>query len=132
MKSCLRSHSLTRLSACLSAVVGIAAETSAWASTTHVVNSCDDSATAATTQGTLRYEILNAAPTDSIDVTGIETACGTSYLTLYSGEIPIKQSALAIFGSGKDAIRTVNGRIFAHTGSGTLSISDLTIESGYY
>lgn len=121
------------LAACLAAVFGFTAHASVSASTTHAITSCDDGATAATTPGTLRYEILHAMQTDAIDVSNISAVCGTSYLTLYEGEIPITQSALAIYGSGTAvAIRTIHGRIFKHTGAGTLSISDLTLESGYY
>jgi len=121
------------LAACLGAVFGLAAHATVSASTTHVITSCDDGATAATTPGTLRYEILHAMQTDAINVSNISVVCGTSYLTLYEGEIPITQSALAIYGSGStNAIRTIHGRIFKHTGAGTLSISELTIESGYY
>ncbi len=132
MKTRLEAFCLAPLAACIASLLGLAAATPAWASTTHTINSCDDGASAATTPGTLRYEILNAAPTDAIDVTTIPTVCGASYITLYSGEIPVKQSTLAIYGSGKEAIRTVHGRLFKHTGTGNLSISDLTIESGYY
>src|SRR5215813_1792007 len=106
---------LTPLAACVYSLFGLAAAP-AWASTTHFLSSCDDGATAATTPGTLRYEILNALPTDAIDVSAIPAVCGTSYLTLYSGEIPVTQSALAIYGSGKEAIRTIHGRLFKHTG----------------
>jgi hypothetical protein len=132
MNSRLEAFRLAPLTACIASLLGLAAATPAWASTTHTINSCDDGASAATTPGTLRHEILNAAPTDAIDVTAIPTVCGASYITLYSGEIPVTQSTLAIFGSGKEAIRTIHGRLFKHTGTGNLSISDLTIESGYY
>ena len=130
MRSRLEVLCLAPLTACISSLLGLAAATPALASTTHTINSCDDGVSAATTPGTLRYEVLNAAPTDAIDVTAIPTVCGTSYITLYSGELPVKQSTLAIFGSGSEAIRTIFGRVFNHSGTGTLSISDLTIESG--
>jgi len=123
---------LAPLAACISSLFGLAVATPVWASTTHTISSCDDGVSAATTPGTLRYEITHAAPTDAIDVTAIPTVCGTSYITLYSGEIPVTQSTLAIYGSGKEAIRTIFGRVFKHSGTGTLSISDLTIESGEY
>jgi hypothetical protein len=132
MKTRLEAFCLAPLTACISSLFGLAAATPVWASTTHTINSCDDGVSAATTPGTLRYEILHAAPTDAIDVTAIPTVCGTSYITLYSGEIPVTQSTLAIYGSGKEAIRTIFGRLFKHSGTGTLSISDLTIESGEY
>ena len=123
---------LAPLAACISSLFGLATATPLWASTTHTINSCDDGASAAATPGTLRYEITHAAPTDAVDVTAIPAVCGTSYITLYSGEIPVTQSTLAIYGSGKEAIRTIFGRVFKHSGTGTLSISDLTIESGEY
>ena len=123
---------LAPLAACISSLFGLATATPLWASTTHTINSCDDGASAAATPGTLRYEITHAAPTDAVNVTAIPAVCGTSYITLYSGEIPVTQSTLAIYGSGKEAIRTIFGRVFKHSGTGTLSISDLTIESGEY
>jgi hypothetical protein len=132
MNTRLDAFCLAPLTACIASLLGLAAATPVCASTTHTISSCDDGVSAAATPGTLRYEIMHAAPTDAIDVTGIPTVCGASYITLYSGEIPITQSTLAIYGSGKEAIRTIHGRLFKHTGTGTLSISALTIESGYY
>lgn len=97
------------------------------------VTSCDDSATAATTPGTLRYSIANAATDDDIDLSKL--MCST--ITL-GGSITIPQNDLQIFGAASNsqtitvAYSRQGARIFDHEGTGYLSISYLNLSDGYF
>ena len=81
--------------------------------------------------GSLREAVVVAASGDTIDLSTL--ACGT--ITLTSGAIVVTQSDLRIQGPGADVL-TIDGyfndRVFHHTGSGTLTLFDLTISDGKY
>jgi len=91
------------------------------------VTSCGDEAGA---NDTLRYAVLVANPYDTIDLSGL--AC--SKITLGSA-IAVTISDLTINGAGADKL-TIDGnhvdRVFKHTGTGTLSLSDLSIVNGTF
>jgi len=98
---------------------------------THTVTSCNDDATAATTAGTLRYEVGHAATGDVLDLSTL--TCST--ITLQSGEIVVPQADLHIKASAANPA-TVNAnfasRVFHHSGTGTLEIEYTTVEEGHY
>jgi hypothetical protein len=81
----------------------------------------------------LRSAVANAADNDSIDL----TACST--ITLTAGDIFVNVDNLTLNGPGADAL-TIDGgasafsygRIFRHTGFGTLSISNMTLADAFY
>ncbi len=98
------------------------------AATMRVVTNCLDSGS-----GSLRDTIV--APTtmsgDTVDLSQLQC----SAITLTSGEIPVAQHDLSITGPGAAFLAIDGGeihRVFRHTGTGTLSISDLTITHGKY
>jgi hypothetical protein len=127
----LQSQRPTAIATCVSALALAAAAQPAFA-TTHHVTSCDDSAAAATTPGTLRFEIGAAGDTDTIDLSTL-TSCST--ITLQSGEIHFTMPNLYIVGNNS-ARKTISGnhasRVFNHAATGTLEIDYLTIASGTY
>jgi hypothetical protein len=93
------------------------------------VTNCDD-----TGQGSLRDTIFNATTGDLIDLT--QLTC--SEITLYTGKIAVSSADLTLLGPGlgHDVINnvTINGygdRIFTQ-GTGTLTISGLTLHGGIY
>jgi hypothetical protein len=93
------------------------------------VTSCDD-----TGPGSLRDTIFNATTGDLVDLT--QLTC--SDITLYAGEIAVSSADLTLLGPGvgSDAINplAINGyddRVFTQ-GTGTLTISGLTIQKGHY
>lgn len=89
------------------------------------VTSCADDGGA----GTLRSVVAGAGSGDIVDLSPL--TCST--MTLAQGEIAVAQDALTIDGPGAAAL-TLNGadasRLFAHTGSGTLSITGLGFTAG--
>lgn len=98
---------------------------------THSVTSCSDDATAATTAGTLRYEVGHAATGDVLDLSTL--TCST--ITLQSGEIVVPQADLHIKASAAkpaDVSANFTSRVFDHTGTGTLEIEYATVEQGRY
>ncbi|GAA0707147.1 choice-of-anchor Q domain-containing protein [Dokdonella soli] len=127
-------HSLrpTRIAACLSAIFSLAAAAKPGFAATHLVTSCDDSASAATTPGTLRFEIGAAADTDIVDLSTL-TSCST--ITLHSGEIHFAVPNLSIVSSSSNR-KTISGnltnRVFNHAAAGTLEVDYLTITAGRY
>ena len=78
---------------------------------------------------TLRHAVTTADPSDTIDLTGL--ACST--ITLQAGAIVVAVSDLTILGPGRNAL-TIDGnhagRVFNHAGTGTLTLTDLTISNG--
>ena len=78
--------------------------------------------------GSLR-DVIAAAPSGAlIDASAL--TCGS--ITLGSGEITITQTDLSIVGPGRGRLRIAPkyGRVFAHSGTGTLTISGVTIAGG--
>jgi len=105
--------------------------TSAATAATHVVMNCLNGGT-----GSLRA-VIGAATTnsgDTVDMSGL--SCATISLT--TGAITITKNSLILKGPGRDALTVKrdsaisNARIFKHTGTGTLTISGLTVSDGYY
>ena len=78
---------------------------------------------------TLRHAVTTADPGDTIDLTAL--ACST--ITLQAGAIVVAVSDLTILGPGPDAL-TIDGnhagRVFNHAGTGTLTLTGLTIANG--
>jgi len=93
------------------------------------VTNCDD-----TGPGSLRDTIFNATTGDLIDLT--QLTC--SEITVYTGSIAVASADLTLLGPGvgPDAVNhlAINGyddRVFTQ-GTGTLTISGLTIQKGHY
>lgn len=92
---------------------------------TRSVTSCADDGSA----GTLRSVVASAASGDIVDLS--QLTCST--ITLTQGEIAIAQDALTIDGPGVSALTLSGGgtsRVFAHAGTGTLSITGLGLTAG--
>ena len=106
------------------ATAGTLASVNALAS---AVTSCNDDPG---DQNTLRYAVLVANPNDTIDLSGL--AC--SKITLGSA-IAVAVSDLTIKGAGADKL-TIDGnhvdRVFKHTGTGSLNLSDLSVVNGTF
>lgn len=94
------------------------------AATLAVVHCADDS-----TPGSLRSVVAGAVSGDSIDLSHL--IC--SRITLQLGAIEIEADDIAFIGPGSGSL-VIDGdgrdRVFFHAASGTLSISDVTIERG--
>ena len=101
------------------------------AAATHAVTSCVDDASSATTPGTLRYGILNAADGDTVDLSGL----GCSTVTLTQGALPVTVDNLTLKGPA-DKTLAIDGsaqdRVLIHQGSGTLNVQNLTVRNGYF
>jgi hypothetical protein len=132
-QSALITIRLTPLAGCLATLFSSAAP--AVVPTTWTVNSCSDADTGTGLTGTLRYGVDNAASGDIIDMSAL--ACST--ITLKAGAIPVAQNSLTVTGPGKDKL-TITGNdsgtieqypVFYHTGTGTLTISGMTLAYGY-
>jgi len=113
----------TRLAAALAVAFALSADASAGS-----VTNCFDNGDA----GDLRHVIAAAVESETIDV----SAC-TGTISLKSPEIPIALNSLKIQGPGMDSLTLdadVSGflihRVFNHTGSGTLTVSAVTISHG--
>lgn len=99
--------------------------------TTLAVTSCDDDGS----PSTLRAVVAAAGEGDTVDLT--QLSCST--ITLMSGQISIDVDDLTIEGPGADAL-TIDGnygagdasigRVFLHSGTGTLTIDGLTLTKG--
>jgi hypothetical protein len=121
---------LTPLALCLSAALSvspcaaIAAHATRPASLLAVGSCADDGAS-----DTLRSVVATAVSGDTVDLTGL--TCG--HITLLTGEIDVPVDDLTINGPGRDAL-TIDGngagRVIAHFGAGTLTLSALTIANG--
>jgi hypothetical protein len=91
------------------------------------VTNCNDEGA-----GSLRDAVENIAVSgDTVDMTGLN--CST--ITLISGAITTTADDLAIIGPGTDMngmtiLAGHNSQIFAHLGTGTLTLEDLTVTSG--
>lgn len=99
------------------------------AATTRVVTNCLDSGS-----GSLR-DTIGAVTTVSGDEVTFSASLPCSTITLSGGEIPIAQHDLTITGPGAATLAIDGGdihRVFRHNGTGTLSISGLTITHGKY
>jgi len=103
--------------------------------TTWTVNTCDEANTGSNTTGSLRYAAAHAADqNDVIDMTGL--SCSTISLT--TGAIVFAQHNLNVNGPGRDKLTITgkhsgtveNDRIFTHTGTGTLTFKDISIQYG--
>ncbi len=98
---------------------------------TQAVTSCVDNSSSATTAGTLRYAVLNAADGDVIDL----SACKNSTITLTQGALPITVDNLTVTADATSNNVTISGggtdRVFYDTGSGSyLTLSYLTVSNG--
>lgn len=92
------------------------------------VTNCNDSG-----PGSLRNAIATAASGDRVDARTL--GCGT--ITLTSGQLQVFANNLTIIGPGRDALVVRNGvapgpssRVIHHTGTGTLTVSAVTIADG--
>lgn len=89
------------------------------------VTNCNDSGT-----GSLRQAIAIAGNNDTIDASGL--TC--SSITLSNGALAVAQQNLFIQGPGRDALTirpaTKYRRVITHTGTGTLSITGVTLANG--
>jgi hypothetical protein len=91
---------------------------------TRTVSNCNDSGT-----GSLRNAIAGALSGDTIDLSQL----GCSRITLSGGTIAVPQADLELVGRGRTALTidgNRNGRVFDHTGIGTLRIRHLSIANG--
>jgi len=92
------------------------------------VTSCGDDIGDATT---LRYAVLTANPAEKIDLSAL--AC--SKITLQHGAIAVVQDDLTVSAAGPEKLTidgNQSGRVFTHTGKGTLSLSGLTVANGSF
>ena len=107
------------------------------------VTSCDDSATAPVTPGTLRYEVANAADGATVDF-NLPGACNST-ITLETAALAVAQNSLTIQGpaGGYITLRNdlngaynggtqVTDRVIAHSGTGTLTLTRLHVSQGYF
>jgi hypothetical protein len=104
--------------------LALLAATPAFATNLPVLNCADDGS-----PGTLRSIVAAATSGDIIDLGGL--ACST--IVLAGGEITTSANDLSFVGPGAAQLAIDGGhasRIFNHAGSGTLSISGLTLENG--
>jgi hypothetical protein len=132
-----RSSRKVRVSRCAAAVAlalslpdATAAEQgpAAWLPDSIVIENCDDSG-----PGSLRDAVTGAASGDMIDLS--QLTCST--ITLTSGAIEIPQDDLYLKYSGEGGTPptidgNLAGRVFHHTGYGTLRLVGLTISNGKY
>jgi hypothetical protein len=119
-----------RLVTALSTVLGLVSIESCAAV---FVTNCNDSG-----PGSLRTQIGAAAEGATVDLSQLTTSsdgCSQSKITLSSGEIPVQRNSLTIAGSSSNRLKVVPAnfhasRIFNHSGTGKLTISDLNIYYG--
>lgn len=127
----------------LFASLALAAELASPLATAATVTSCDDGPTAATTPGTLRYEVANAAESATIDFS-LPAECNST-ITFETAALAVTQNALTIEGpiGGYVTLRNdltgaynggtaVDDRVIAHSGTGTLALTRLLISQGYF
>lgn len=119
----LRPHPLALcLASALLAPAGAAV--AAPAGSTVLVENCDDAGA-----GSLRAAVAAASSGAEIDLSGL--ACGT--ITLTSGAITVTAADLRLTGPGRKALAISGGdndRVFDHSGTGTLSLTGLTLTHG--
>src|SRR5262249_50926278 len=89
----------------------------------------------ATHTGSLRFAVANAASGDIVSMVGL--SCGT--ISLQTGAITIAQNNLTLNGPGMQKLAITgaynatieNDRVINHTGRGTLTINNLSVQFGY-
>ena len=117
-----------RLSGCSAAMLALLAlgHADRASAATRLVTNCNDHGL-----GSLRHMVKIAASGDTVDLQNIDCR----RIDLSNGEIAVPQSDLTIVGPGRHDL-TIDGnrlgRIFSHTGTGTLRISSLSITRGYF
>jgi hypothetical protein len=98
------------------------------------VQNCADDGSAGSLRGAIAAANLDTS-IDTVDLTGLPTApgCTNSSITLSMGEIPISRASLTIKGPSTNATLNARGlgRLFGHTGSGTLTVENLDLFNGY-
>lgn len=107
-------------------VLAVLATTPAFATNLPVLNCADDGSA-----GSLRNIVATATTADTVDLSRL--ACGT--IMLSSGEIAVGVTDLSFVGPGPAQLAIDGGhasRIFSHAGSGTLSVSGMTLQNGSY
>jgi hypothetical protein len=118
-----RAHALRPLAACLIVAFAIQTPGISWANNLIVSNCGDDGS------GSLRDAVARAATGDTVDLTRLRC----SNITLTSGEIATSLNDLSLIGPGAAALN-ISGdglsRVFDHTGTGTATLSGLTISDG--
>ena len=147
----LRAIRLRPLALCLGTALAATVASSALA---HVppaiwtVNTCrdDNSGDLSRHTGSLRFAVANARGGSTIDLSRLPTTYHCSVITLGTGSVKsglaISQNDLTLQGpasggvtitsrhSGADDVSNTPARLIDHEGAGTLSINDLTLESG--
>jgi hypothetical protein len=106
-----------------------------WAIAVNYVTNCADQGT-----GSLRQAIANAPENGVVDATGLANVC--SVITVKTGDIQVAVNDLTILGPGADALEITAlyigkrgfhhyySRIFNHTGTGTLTLENLSVTDG--
>ena len=130
------------LAALIASIFGLASPMAAMAET-WTVDSCSDAVAGSipAKAGTLRFTIANAADNDTIDLSAL--FCPTGKISIATGEIFVTQPNLTIIGPGEanldidgtnlpsGATFQYNSRVFSHTGTGLLTLEQLTISGGH-
>ena len=128
-RSAKASSSRNALSACVAAILGLAAPV---ASATVLVSNCNDAGV-----GSLRNAIAGAPSGETVDASGLDGVCST--ITVTTGAIAVDKNDLVIKGPGADKLTVTAklgghqyaSRIFTHSGTGTLHLQDLKVSKGY-
>ncbi len=106
-----------------------------WAIAVNYVTNCADQGA-----GSLRQAIANAPENGVVDATGLANVCST--ITVKTGDIQVAVNDLTILGPGADALNIsalyilerglhqYESRIFNHTGTGTLTLKNLSATNG--
>jgi hypothetical protein len=120
---------MTPLAAFIAAAFALAAP-EAFANTIQVTNCADDGS-----PGSLRSVIAGAVDGDTVEIVNVK--CSTISLLLGQIEIPQDDLTIDVYSDESYLIISSNGeyakdRIFHHTGTGTLTLSGLTLEDGKY
>ena len=87
---------------------------------------------AATCEDTLRSMVGSASSGDTVDLTTFALSC--SNVTLTQGEIGVGVDNLTINGPPNGALTlsgNKSGRVFSHSGLGTLTLANLTLQDGW-
>lgn len=122
-----RAQILRPLAASLIAVLAVQAPNCCWA-TDLIVSTCSDSGS-----GSLRDAVGLAVTGDTVDLSHLQC----SSITLSSGEIATSVASMNLVGPGASALYVKGDypsradRIFNHTGTGTFSISAMTVGGGH-
>jgi hypothetical protein len=144
-----RSISVSRrrpLAACVAALFGLSTP-AAMAANTWFINTCNAGVSNTdSTHGSLRWALdpSRAQSGDTIDMTAIGCSTISLHTGALTGTFAVPQNDLTILGPGM-ANLTITGlyshnsmkyylkdRIFNHSGTGKLSLYDLSVEKGYY